>query len=407
MTPVDRADHGGIPDLSRGGQADLQRLVRLLEPTHLSQQIRQVELGARQLLEVARPLRDHDRLPAHRLGPRVVSLDLDCRGEDGLQGVEQQREVAHGAGDLEGLVEQSDGLVAATPRLQRPSERDRRVRVGSPIADPARDPSCPSQQRFRLVDRTALDEMPAQDEERERKVRALAERLEPLHRTPGDSAVQALVPRPESRVSHGRLCAADVALAPGPVVSREGLLPGVNDIGDGRDAVGGKSVGLPQRRQLEVVMAHAGSQVEGRSKPPDRLALLPQPASALSGRPRPAVPLPLGLAPPAVDLAEVVQPAKRLEVVGGEKLGDLLAAIARLLLRPMGCGRVLLGPQLLRQPVVGDVADQGVVERVLVLAGDRRGLARNDDVSIAEPAENPADAVRALTREPAKGTCPE
>jgi hypothetical protein len=90
----------------------------------------------------------------------------------------------------------------------------------------------------------------------------------------------------------------------------------------------------------------------------------------------------------ALDLAR--EPAGLLEVVG-MRLGELVPLLAGR--EPVGAADVQLGPEALREPLVGHVADQGVLERELALAPDGRGRPLIGDVQPGERLESSLDVV--------------
>src|SRR5207253_5545787 len=71
---------------------------------------------------------------------------------------------------------------------------------------------------------------------------------------------------------------------------------------------------------------------------------------------------------------------KRLKVVMGEYLGQILHPIARLTLDPSGRRTMAAGPLRARDLAVGDVADEQVPERVLALAFHRAHTSRANEL---------------------------
>ena len=82
--------------------------------------------------------------------------------------------------------------------------------------------------------------------------------------------------------------------------------------------------------------------------------------------------------------AELAAELGGLPVVLGEQRDDLLDALPGAGLDEARDLEVLLRPHGLRQHLVGGVADQGVLERELGLAGERAALAGDDDVLLAQ-----------------------
>ena len=103
---------------------------------------------------------------------------------------------------------------------------------------------------------------------------------------------------------------------------------------------------------------------------------------------------------PLARLAELVEVAERLELVGRDQLGDLLGAVAGALLGPPRDAGVLVGAQRLRQRVVGAVADQVVPERELVLVGEAtraRAAARAPSRAAARARRGPRSTLRPVS----------
>src|SRR5439155_1629356 len=71
---------------------------------------------------------------------------------------------------------------------------------------------------------------------------------------------------------------------------------------------------------------------------------------------------------------------KRLKVLMGEYLGQILHPIARLTLDPSGRRTMAAGPLRARDLAVGDVADEQVPERVLALAFHRAHPSRANEL---------------------------
>src|SRR5262249_52596241 len=80
----------------------------------------------------------------------------------------------------------------------------------------------------------------------------------------------------------------------------------------------------------------------------------------------------------------VVQERERLVVVMGEQLGQLGGALAARLPDPDRGLRVRTSALRPRQARVGDVANESVLERILALAGDRRGHALERELATTQ-----------------------
>ena len=91
----------------------------------------------------------------------------------------------------------------------------------------------------------------------------------------------------------------------------------------------------------------------------------------------------------------------------GEQRYDLVAALARALFDERPDLKVLARAYRLRQHLVGDIANQDVLEGELLLVGQPRAFTGNDDVLLAQRRERRLQVTALGCRHRRKRTLPE
>jgi hypothetical protein len=201
--------------------------------------------------------------------------------------------------------------------------------------------------------------------------------------------------------------------APGIPVAADFLVEGERGCERTRDLTvrdgffAGTRIRLPELGQLVTRNPDSLGEIERIAEPANGLPLLPKPQRTLAGGLRPPEALALGGRARAVSDPELVEIAQRVAVVRRQQLRDLLPPLSCLAFRPVRNVKVLLGAQRLRQRFVGDVPDEDVPERELVLAREGRWLARQHKLLDAQPPYRVARLARAAPGEAGNGAQPE
>ena len=227
------------------------------------------------------------------------------------------------------MLQEWQALFDAPRLLQTLSERDACLRSDHRIVDGLGDGDGAPQPWLGLVDAPAPPVRPAEDDQGEREIpgsnRGARGGPAPLATTEGRRRRRRL----ESDERAPRLHSSRRR-----VVTDHDLVGGERGfecrgyLGIRLDPLTGMPVLLPQGGQVCGRDRETGSRVERYAEPARCLALLPEAACPLSGRPRPAVRLGLDELPLAVPLAELLQVAECADVVRREEPG---------ISSPLGC----------------------------------------------------------------------